>query len=265
MPFADFVHTRYRGISEKRLLLFAAMSAVLHVVLVFFIVRSPMMKHDQIQSMETYLVAHPSSISAVSKQAAQAATVSLPSSSEGPHVQVPASLQQTPVPTVPAAVQVQRSQPDISLVKETVALNPVYKAPETGVAAKGGNPAQTTANPVITGRDANLASLSGVAGVSETVGVMNLGDTGAPHFVHREPPAYPFLARRLGKEGKVIVRLTLDETGRQKNIEIIEPGGFGFTDAAVEALKKSIFTPARLNGKAISSRVLVPVRFVLNN
>ena len=93
------------------------------------------------------------------------------------------------------------------------------------------------------------------------MGEMALGDTGAPRFMYREPPVYPMLARKLGREGRVLLRITLDESGRQKSIEVIERSGFGFTDAAVAALKKSVFLPARKDGKNVAARVLVPVRF----
>jgi protein TonB len=61
----------------------------------------------------------------------------------------------------------------------------------------------------------------------------------------------------------VVLRLTLDERGGQRVIEIIEKGGFGFTEAAVLAVKKSIFSPAKKDGKPVVSRVLIPVKFVL--
>jgi hypothetical protein len=43
----------------------------------------------------------------------------------------------------------------------------------------------------------------------------------------------------------VVLRLTLDERGGQKDIEIIVKGGFGFTEAAVQAVIKSILSPAQ--------------------
>lgn len=98
---------------------------------------------------------------------------------------------------------------------------------------------------------------------TESVGDMSLEDAGAPRFIHRESPVYPFLARKLGKEGKVVLRLTLDEKGRQTDIEVIEKGGFGFTEAAVQAVKQSIFSPAQRHGNPVASRVLIPVKFVL--
>jgi periplasmic protein TonB len=94
--------------------------------------------------------------------------------------------------------------------------------------------------------------------------VVMLGDAGSARFIHRELPVYPFLARKLGKEGKVILRLALDEKGRLQGIDTVETSGFGFADAASTAIRKSTFEPAISNGVAVSSRVLVPIRFILN-
>lgn len=85
----------------------------------------------------------------------------------------------------------------------------------------------------------------------------------APSFLHREIPIYPPFARKLGKEGKVVLRLTIDERGNLKNVEVLETAGYGFSEAAVDAVKKSTFLPAKKNGKAVASRALLPVRFTL--
>jgi protein TonB len=95
--------------------------------------------------------------------------------------------------------------------------------------------------------------------ITETV----FGNSGAPSFIHREMPAYPFLARRFGKEGTVVLRLLIDKNGNLQNIEVIEPSGFGFTEAAVEAIKKSRFAPAHRNGETIVSRALLSIHFNL--
>lgn len=98
---------------------------------------------------------------------------------------------------------------------------------------------------------------------SGSVHVMTLGDPGSPSFIHRETPIYPFIARKLGKEGKVLLRLVLDAQGQLQRIETVETNGFGFVEAASAAIKKSTFTPAVSNGRTVSSQVLVPIRFVL--
>jgi protein TonB len=92
---------------------------------------------------------------------------------------------------------------------------------------------------------------------------VEFGSTNAPQFLHREMPVYPFMARRLGKEGRVLLRLTIDENGRLLNIEVVEMAGFGFTEAAVEAVKKSTFLPAMQDGRPVISKALLPIRFSL--
>ena len=89
------------------------------------------------------------------------------------------------------------------------------------------------------------------------------GDRGSPAFIHQEIPVYPILARRLGKEGRVILKLLIDENGKLRNIEVVEAAGFGFTEAAIEAVKKSTYAPGYRNGEGVLSKALLPVRFHL--
>jgi len=96
-------------------------------------------------------------------------------------------------------------------------------------------------------------------GVSETV----FGNSGAPAFTHREMPVYPLLARRLGKEGKVVLKLLIDKNGTLQDIEVIEQSEFGFTEAAVAAVKKSTFSPAHSNGEKVPSKAILCIRFNL--
>jgi len=101
---------------------------------------------------------------------------------------------------------------------------------------------------------------SGSAAPMET----RFGAFEAPSFIHREMPAYPPLAQRLGKEGKVVLALLIDEQGSLRGVEVIQRADYGFTEAALEAVKKSTFTPARKNGQAVTSRALLVVRFRLD-
>lgn len=92
---------------------------------------------------------------------------------------------------------------------------------------------------------------------------VKFGSTNTPQFLHREMPVYPLMARRLGREGRVLLRLTIDENGRLLNIEVLERAGFGFTEAAIEAVKKSTFRPAVQDGRPVMSKALLPVSFKL--
>lgn len=92
---------------------------------------------------------------------------------------------------------------------------------------------------------------------------VEFGSATGPAFKHKEMPVYPPMARRLGKEGRVLLRLTIDENGKLLNVEVLEGAGFGFTEAAVEAVKKSTFLPAIKDGRSIMSRALLPIKFTL--
>ena len=89
------------------------------------------------------------------------------------------------------------------------------------------------------------------------------GESVAPAFLHREMPVYPMMARRLGRGGKVMLKLTIDEEGNLLDVKVVDKAGYGFTEAAVEAVKKSTFLPAKKDGKPIASRALLPIRFQL--
>ncbi len=99
--------------------------------------------------------------------------------------------------------------------------------------------------------------------VNQDVANTIFGNSGAPAFIHREMPVYPLLARRLGKEGKVVLKLLIDKNGTLQDIEVIEASGFGFTEAAVAAIKKSAFSPAHSNGEKVPSKAILSVRFNL--
>lgn len=89
------------------------------------------------------------------------------------------------------------------------------------------------------------------------------GSDMAPRFLHREMPIYPVLARRLGKEGRVLLKLTIDENGKLINVEVLEGAGYGFTEAAIDAVRKSTFLPAIVDGKPVTCKALLPIVFKL--
>ena len=87
------------------------------------------------------------------------------------------------------------------------------------------------------------------------------GTATGPKFLHKEMPVYPLVARRLNKEGSVVFRLTIDSAGKLINIEVMENAGYGFTEAAREAVQKSTFMPAKRDGRSVACRALLPIRF----
>lgn len=91
------------------------------------------------------------------------------------------------------------------------------------------------------------------------------GAGNGPRFARKSLPKYPRLARELGKEGTVLLRLTIDERGRLLEVEVMRRAGSGFDEEAVRAVRDSSFSPARVNGMPVRCRAQLPIRFVLNN
>ena len=93
----------------------------------------------------------------------------------------------------------------------------------------------------------------------------DFGSATGPAFLHRVLPVYPDQARRRGQEGRVVLRLTIDERGNLLKVEVVQGAGCGFDEAAVEAVKRSKFRPASIQGKPVVSIARLPVRFALRN
>ena len=86
-----------------------------------------------------------------------------------------------------------------------------------------------------------------------------------PRFKKSAKPEYPIDAKKAGKEGKVVLQATIDVNGIPLNIVALTKLGFGFEEAAIEALKKSSFYPATEKGKPISVAVRIPYEFKLES
>ena len=80
------------------------------------------------------------------------------------------------------------------------------------------------------------------------------------------PPAYPGVARRSGWAGKVLLDVRIDPAGKVTTLTVATSSGHRvLDDAAVAAVRGWRFTPARIGGVALGSRVRVPVEFRLED
>lgn len=87
------------------------------------------------------------------------------------------------------------------------------------------------------------------------------GTADGPDFTDRVMPEYPRQALRLNKEATVVLILTIDENGKLANVEILEGAQYGFTEAAVKAVRLSTFRPAAKNGKPFRAKAVLPIKF----
>jgi TonB family protein len=77
-------------------------------------------------------------------------------------------------------------------------------------------------------------------------------------------PHYPESARRAGAQGITLLKVRVLENGKVGEIHIEKSAGHTDLDrAAVEAVKRWLFEPARMNRIAVAVWVLLPVKFEL--
>ncbi len=85
-------------------------------------------------------------------------------------------------------------------------------------------------------------------------------------YLNNPRPAYPLAARRRGLEGRVVVRAEVLANGRCNRIELKSTSGFLPLDqAALDAVKKWRFVPARSGSQSVVAWVDVPIIFRLEN
>lgn len=85
-------------------------------------------------------------------------------------------------------------------------------------------------------------------------------------YLKNPKPVYPNASRRLGEEGKVVLRVRVSADGWPLSVDIKQSSGFSRLDEAAKmAVGQWRFVPARQGSDAIESSVLVPLNFALHN
>lgn len=83
-------------------------------------------------------------------------------------------------------------------------------------------------------------------------------------YLANPAPPYPNQSRRMGEEGKVLLRVLVDTRGLPQRVELRKTSGFDrLDDVAIATVKHWKFVPARQGEKTISAWVLIPINFNL--
>ncbi|MEO8346797.1 MAG: TonB family protein [Betaproteobacteria bacterium] len=83
-------------------------------------------------------------------------------------------------------------------------------------------------------------------------------------YLDNPAPAYPPLARRIGEQGRVVLRVLVTAGGAAETVELRTSSGSSRLDqAAIETVKRWRFVPARQGDLAVPAWVLVPITFSL--
>lgn len=83
-------------------------------------------------------------------------------------------------------------------------------------------------------------------------------------YLKNPAPAYPPLSRRMGEEGKVVLRVSVNVQGAADSVEIrTSSGSQRLDDSALRTVRTWKFIPAKRGDTAVQSWVLVPIIFKL--
>ncbi len=83
-------------------------------------------------------------------------------------------------------------------------------------------------------------------------------------YIQAPPPEYPPLARRNGEQGKVMLKVLVNERGHAERAEIQQSSGSPRLDeAARQAVLRYLFKPHLEDGRAIAVFAVVPIIFSL--
>ena len=83
-------------------------------------------------------------------------------------------------------------------------------------------------------------------------------------YLKNPAPPYPAIARRMGEQGKVILRVAVSAHGTADGVEVRTSSGSPRLDeAAANTVRHWKFVPARRGDSPVASWVLVPINFKL--
>ena len=166
----------------------------------------------------------------------------------------PSLLPQPQPDSIPATVSPAAAEPSAA------ALNASAGSKGVPTSLSAGAPGGPAGSPENTGPASAAA-----AGQPAGSGRMSAGtDLVAPQPLAPIQPTYPRSARQSGAQGLVKVSATVDERGTVTSAEVLLSSGSAMLDrAAVEAVRRAVFAPARRGGLPVACRIVVPIRFQL--
>jgi len=120
------------------------------------------------------------------------------------------------------------------------------------------------------------ADLSGFASSDFTVPTINVGSqlddiiyeledlTRAPRPISQRAPTYPPELRRAGISGTVVLMFVVRDDGSTSNITVERSDNPAFEEPAIRAVRRWRFEPGEKDGKAVNTRVRIPIPFKFN-
>jgi protein TonB len=169
-----------------------------------------------------------------------------------------------PEPTPPApAAQPEAPATPVRAVAETPGPAPAASGTETSTGGdvnpgRGGSPGGRTGQ--------NVAAVGPSTSALGADGPGTLTSFAVPKGGYQMKPAYPESARRAGIEGTSMLKFEITESGTVTKIMVEKSAGHEDLDrAAIAAVQRWRFEPARRGAQAVAVWVTLPVRFELRH
>jgi len=83
-------------------------------------------------------------------------------------------------------------------------------------------------------------------------------------YLHNPPPDYPRMSKRLGEQGKVVLKVLIGTDGAPQKVELATSSGFERLDkSAMDAAMRWRYVPGKRGGVAEAMWYQVPIQFTL--
>ena len=84
------------------------------------------------------------------------------------------------------------------------------------------------------------------------------------NYLDNPAPTYPVMSRRLGEQGRVVLRVLVNPGGKAEEVQIrTSSGSTRLDDSALETVRQWKFIPAKQGPQPVSAWVLIPISFRL--
>lgn len=177
-----------------------------------------------------------------------------------------------PPPPPPPQIKPPPPPPPALPVRPSLASTPLALAPEPVP-----QPTQTPAAPPTLAATAPVnAAVSAIAPVAPAPSVVVPAAPAAPTKVDlpttvadyqaKSPPVYPAMSRRMGEQGRVVMRVLIGADGVPQQAEVQQSSGHGRLDrAAADAVMRWRYVPGKRGGVPETMWFQVPIEFKLGN
>jgi protein TonB len=83
-------------------------------------------------------------------------------------------------------------------------------------------------------------------------------------YLNNPPPVYPPISKRMGEQGRVVMRVLIDEQGLPQKAELMAGSGYSRLDQAAEkAVMSWRYVPGQRGGRPQAMWFNVPISFEL--